>query len=90
MQLTITLGLLAVFFAIAGGAAGMGMVSELRKRGIEANPLMIRWMLFKYAADYRRVTLEETGQIGPLYHLGGWLSAIAAMLAIGVILTFIF
>lgn len=84
---TIVLGIMAVFCAIAGGIAATGMAVALRERGMDANPLYTRWMLFKYSADYRRVTLEETGQIGPLYYIGGTFSALAALFAIGVIVT---
>lgn len=84
---TIVLGLLAIICAVAGGIAATFMAAELRERGMDANPLFTRWMLFKYTADYRRVTLEETGQIGPLYYIGGTFSALAALLAIGMVVT---
>ena len=84
---TIVLGIMAILCAVAGGIAATSMAAELRDRGMDANPLFTRWMLFKYIADYRRVTLEETGQIGPLYYVGGTFAGLAAIFAIGTLLT---
>lgn len=84
---TVVLGFLAILCAVAGGIAATRMAVELRDRGMDANPLFTRWMLYKYIADYRRVTLEETGQIGSLYYVGGTFAGLAAILAIGALVT---
>ena len=89
MLATLFLGILAILCAVAGGIAATSMAVFLRDRGMDANPLHTRWMLFKYIADYRRVTLEETGQIGPLYYIGGTFATLAAILAIGTLVTFL-
>ncbi len=85
MVVPITLGVMAILCAVAGGIAATNMAVYLRDRGMDANPLFTRWMLFKYIADYRRVTLEETGQIGPLYYIGGTFSTLGAILAVGTL-----
>jgi hypothetical protein len=85
MIATLILGILAILCAVAGGIAVTQMAVELRNRGMDANPLLTRVKFFKYISDYRRVTLEETGQIGPLYYIGGTFAGIAVILAIGTI-----
>jgi hypothetical protein len=89
MTAAIVLGVMAILCAVAGGIAATNMAVYLRDRGMDANPLFTRWMLFKYSADYRRVTLEETGQIGPLYYVGGIFATLAAILAIGTLVAFL-
>jgi hypothetical protein len=85
MVTTLVLGIMAILCTVAGGIAVTQMAVELRNRGMDANPLLARVMFFKYISDYRRVTLEETGQIGPLYYIGGAFAGIAAILAMGTI-----
>lgn len=46
---------------------GARMVDELHDRNRLGRKLMLRFMIFKYMADYRRVTIEETGEVGPLH-----------------------
>ena len=86
MDLSLVLALLAVVCALTSVGFGIRIANELRARGIQANPLMVRWMIFRYMSEYRRVTLEETGEIGPLYHVCSRVSALAAVLAIAAIL----
>ena len=86
MDLGLVLALLAVVCALISVGFGIRIANELRARGIQANPLMVRWMIFRYMSEYRRVTLEETGQVGRLYHACSSVSALAAVLAIAAIL----
>lgn len=87
MVTTFVLGILAILCAVAGGIAVTQMAVELRNRGMDANPLLTRVKFFQYIAEYRRVTLEETGQVGPLYQTSAIFAALAAALAIGTALT---
>jgi hypothetical protein len=48
---------------------------------------MVRWMIFRYLSMYKRVTLEETGEVGPFYGACSTASALAAAFAIAGILT---
>jgi hypothetical protein len=89
MNVSIFLGLLAIIFALGSVYTGVRMAYELRARGIPANPALVRWMIFKYMTEYRRVTLKETGQVGPLFHACATVSALAALFAIGAILTMV-
>lgn len=40
----------------------------LRRRGRRVNPLLLRVMIFQYMADYRRITVQESGHPGILYY----------------------
>jgi len=86
MNMSILLGLLAISCALGSVLTGVQMANELRARGIPANPALVRWMIFKYMAEYRRLTLKETGRVGPLFHRCATVSALAAIFGIGAIL----
>ncbi len=83
----LVLALLAVICALISIGFGVRIANELRARGVQANPLLVRWMIFRYLSVYRRVTLEETGQVGPLYHACSIASFSAGVLAVAAILT---
>ena len=87
MELRLVLALLAVGCALTSVGFGIRIANDLRARGIQANPLLVRWMIFRYMSEYKRVTLEETGQVGPLYHACSTASGFAAVFAVAVILT---
>jgi hypothetical protein len=87
MNTSITLGFMALACAIGSLYYGIRIATELQARGLQANPVLIRWMIFNYIDKYRRVTLEEAGTIGPLYYPCVTLSALAAVFAFGAILT---
>ncbi len=86
MSVTIVLAVLALICVMVAGIAATRMAVELRARGENANPLFIRWMIFKYISDYRRVTLEETGQVGPLYPVCTTFFALGGILGISALL----
>ena len=82
MELSHIIALFAIGFALASLHQGMHIARELQRRGRIAHPLFVRFMIFKYMADYKRITLEETGSVGPLYNRVAMLSMIAGVLAI--------
>jgi len=86
MNVSNFLGSLAIICALGSVYTGVRMANELRTRGIPANPALVRWMIFKYMAEYRRMTLKETGKVGPLYQSCATVSVLAALFAIGAIL----
>ena len=85
MSLTVVLGLLAVAAALASIGVGVRIAHALRARGIDANPAMVRWMLFKYMAEYKRVTIAETGTVGSLYRTCSTMLTVTLVLAIAAI-----
>ena len=87
MEAAFVLMLLAVACALTSVGFAIRIANELRARGIQANPLMVRWMIFPYLSVYKRVTLEETGEVGPLYRYCSMASFLAAVSAVAGILT---
>ncbi len=86
MTITLSLAVLALICAVGSVFTGVRIANDLRTRGIAANPAMVRWMIFKYMAEYRRVTLQETGHVGRLYNQCATVSALAALFGIAAIL----
>jgi len=44
------------------------IVYQLSRRGIKINFFLLRLLIIKYIHQYRKITLEETGKVGPLYY----------------------
>jgi hypothetical protein len=78
--------LLCLACALGGSITAGQIAMDLRSRGLDANPLFMRWMIFRYLAQYKRVTLKETGQVGPLYARCTTLFALAGVLGIAGVL----
>lgn len=80
---------LTIFFAVIAGIAviwyiisGMMIVNELMKRGEKINFVFINATLPVYAHRYKKITLEETGKVGPLFY--HWVIAINTALVFAV------
>lgn len=62
------------------------IVNEVSKRGIKINFFLLRLYIIKYIHQYRKITKEETGKVGPLYYPCvisvnlAWVCAIAGLL----------
>jgi len=44
------------------------IVNEVSKRGVKINFLWLRLYIIKYIHQYKKITKEETGKVGPLYY----------------------
>ncbi len=44
------------------------IVNEVSKRGVKINFFLLRLYIIKYIHQYRKITKEETGKVGPLYY----------------------
>jgi len=44
------------------------IVNEVSKRGIKINFFLIRLYIIKYIHQYKKLTMEESGRVGPLYY----------------------
>jgi hypothetical protein len=53
-----------VWAAVASGL----IVRDLERRGVSIDFLWLRVKILKYISEYRKVTLEETGHVGPLFY----------------------
>ena len=87
MDMALVLMLLAVACALTSIGFGIRIANDLRARGLQANPLFVRWMIFRYLSMYKRVTLEETRKVGPLYQRCSIASSFTAVFAVAGILT---
>lgn len=77
----IALMLLAVAVNIT---TSMLIVGQLQKRKAPINFIMLRAYLPKYASQYKKLTLQETGKVGGLFY--GWLISINAALVFAIAL----
>ena len=44
------------------------IVNEVSKRGVKINFFLLRLYIIKYIHQYRQITKQETGTVGPLYY----------------------
>jgi hypothetical protein len=59
---------LIVICAVWAVVASLLIVRDLERRGVSVDYLWLRVMILNYLALYRKVTLEETGRVGPLFY----------------------
>ena len=59
---------LAIVFAGLFVIFSIMIVSELSKRGVKISFLWLRLYIIKYIHQYRKITKQETGKLGPLYY----------------------
>jgi hypothetical protein len=59
---------LAIGFMLAFVVLSLMMVHQVAKRGVKINILWLRLFIIKYLHQYRKITLEETGKVGPLFY----------------------
>ena len=59
---------LAIICVLWGVASSVLIISFLSKRGIKINYLLLRIYIYKYVNQYRKITIEETGKVGPLFY----------------------
>jgi len=62
------------------------IVNEVSKRGTKINFFLLRLYIIKYIQQYKQITRQETGKVGPLYYPCvvsvnlAWVCAIAGLL----------
>lgn len=83
---TLLIALLLLFAAIYV-AASMAIIGALKRRGHAVNVALLRLLMPKYAGEYRKATITETGKTGNLFYL--WVVSVnlALLAAIALILT---
>ena len=56
-------------FCTLWGVVSMVLIAEaLRKRNMKVNWIFLKVLIIKYVGQYRKITLQETGKVGPLYY----------------------
>ncbi len=77
---------LAIMFVGLFVVFSIMIVNEVSKRGIKINYFLLRLYIIKYIHQYRKITKQETGKVGPLYYPCvisvnlAWICAIAGLL----------
>ena len=74
------IAILALISVSAGIVAAIFITDWVSKRGVKINYFLWRIKIFRYVQDYKRLTAQETGKIGPWYYV----------LTTGMILTLVF
>ena len=65
VEIVFGLGLLcAVIFTVSS----ILIAAALDKRGVKTNFLLIRFLIPKYAHQYKKITKQETGKTGSLFY----------------------
>ena len=64
-------------------ASSVKIVSELQKRGIKISFLWLRLYIIKYAHQYKKITQQETGQIGAPFYV--WIISVNSALLCAVL-----
>ncbi len=82
MNVTAVLAVFALMSALTSLGFGVAIANALRARDIKANPWLVRFMIFRYMAEYKRVTVSETGTVGSLYY--GCSASGTAALVLGI------
>ena len=59
---------LAIVSVLCGVVSSVMITMFLSKRGTKINYLFIRIYIYKYVNQYRRITTEENGKVGPLFY----------------------
>ncbi len=57
-----------VFLGVTFVVLAMMMTHEVSKRGVKINFLWIRLYIIKYMHQYKQLTKQETGRVGPLFY----------------------
>jgi hypothetical protein len=55
------------------------IINFLEKRNVKINYFLIRFLMWKYVSQYKKITLEETGSVGLLYSI--WMTSAILMLS---------
>ena len=60
--------ILAIVCVLCGVLFSIMITSFVSKRGTKINYLLIRIYIYKYVNQYRKITIEENGKVGPLFY----------------------
>lgn len=83
---TFLISMVLLFVAIYV-VASIAIISALKRRGHVINVALLRLLMPKYAGEYRKATITETGKTGRLFYL--WVASInlALLAVVALILT---
>ena len=64
----------ALVFGICFVAVSMMIVHKLIKWNVKINFLLLRFLIPRYAFQYKKMSQKENGRVGPLFY--GWIISI--------------
>jgi hypothetical protein len=79
-NLLIVIGIIAVIWYVT---TTIIIYENLRKRNIKVCFLLLRFLAPHYANQYKEITFNETGKIGPLFY--HWIISINTALAVAIL-----
>ena len=82
MKLAVIFAAAAVCCALWNVATSIRIYNDLRRRGLNVSFFWLRVMAPKYAHEYKKITMQERGKPGPLFH--EWILSINLALVFGV------
>ena len=59
---------LAIVSVLCGVVSSIMIATFVSKRGTKINYLFFRIYIYKYVNQYRKITTEENGKVGPLFY----------------------
>ena len=73
---------LAILSILCGVVSSIMIAAFVSKRGTKINYLLFRIFIFKYVNQYRKITEEENGKVGPLFYslIGSFLLALLSVI----------
>ncbi len=76
--MAIAAAILAFVSVGLGIVFSMMIVQEVSRKGAKINFVLLRLYIIKYIDQYRKLTLKETGKVGPLYYpcVGSYVAAL--------------
>ncbi|MFC1873534.1 hypothetical protein ACFLW3_01825 [Chloroflexota bacterium] len=78
---------LAIVCIVCGVASSVTITAFLSKRGIKINYLFFRLYIYKYVNQYRKITIEENGKVGPLFYsfIGSFILALLFVIVMAIL-----
>lgn len=80
-----SLFIMAIISVVCGIVIMIMILSDLSKRGVKINYLLLRLYIIKYVSQYREITKKETGKPGSLFYPfivsmnSAWIFAVAGL-----------
>ena len=84
-ELFVTIAIISLVIYVV---SSMMIISYLRDKGVKINFIWLRLLIIKYLDQYRKMTKEETGEVGKLFYV--WIISINTALVSVLIAMLVF
>ena len=77
----------AIVSIVCGVVSSVMITVFLSRRGIKINYLFIKLYIYKYVNQYRKITIEENGKVGPLFYsyIGSFILALLFVVVMAIL-----